>query len=307
MLASSSMEASLSSLLLDGTAFLKLSEIDSPRLEAELLLSDVLSCRRIDLYTNPDQGISSVEHRRFWGYLERRCLNEPLQYITESVEFCGRVLHVRPGVFIPRPETELIVEAAEKIKIAPRRILDLCTGSAALAIALACSYPTARVIASDISRSALEVARINILRHGCSSQISLVRGDRFVPFKAHHHEASVDQQGFDLIVCNPPYISESDRSSLPANVRDHEPDIALYASDEGRAFYDHIISIAPAMLSQQGTLLLELGMGQADWLRARLKKEDQLDVSFIADWANIDRVAKISKRTLESGKWVSNG
>ncbi len=282
----------LSSLLLDGAAFLKLSEIDSPRLEAELLLADVLSCRRMDLYASPKQSLSTQEYRRYWSYLERRCLHEPLQYITESVAFCGLNLYVRSGVFIPRPETELIVEAAEKIKVAPRRILDLCTGSAALAISLGKCFPEAQMIASDCSSEALEVARINVDLHACSTQISLVKGNFLDPFLNHFQE----DQGFDLIVCNPPYIAEEDRDSLPANIREYEPDIALFAPDEGRAFYRRILNEAPAILSQSGTMLLELGIGQADWLQSQVEKDDQLKVNFISDWADIKRIAHITKQ-----------
>ncbi len=291
------METSLNTLLLDGAAFLKLSEIDSPRLEAELLLADVLSCQRIALYSDLSKPISAQAEILFWSHLERRCLNEPLQYITGSVSFCGLELKVGPGVFIPRPETELIVEAAEKISSPVKRILDLCTGSAALAIALAKSFPAAQVIASDYSEAALAVAGENVASHNCSSQISLLRADKLEAFFA----TCTDDRAFDLIACNPPYIAESDRESLPANVRDYEPDIALFAPDEGRAFYDHILSEAPAILKQDGTILLELGMGQAEWLRQQVEKTDQLSVTFISDWAGIKRIAQISKKQVSNG------
>lgn len=289
---SAGMETSLSTLLLDGAAFLKLSEIDSPRLEAELLLADVLSCKRMDLYSDLDRLLSPQAHQLFWSHLERRCLHEPLQHITGSVAFCGLNLHVRPGVFIPRPETELLVAEAKKAKVAPRCILDLCTGSAALAIALAKSFPEAQMIASDCSEAALEVAGINVETHACSSQIALVKGDFLNPFLG----AGNTEGGFDLIVCNPPYIAEADRENLPANVRNYEPDIALFAPDEGRAFYRRILSDASTILRKNGTILLELGMGQAGWLQAQVEEQGNWAVTFISDWAGIKRIAHITKQ-----------
>ena len=119
-----------------------------------------------------------------------------------------------------------------------------------------------------------------------------MKGDLLEPFLT----TCTEDRSFDLIVCNPPYISAADRESLPANIRDYEPAIALFAPDEGRAFYRRILDEAPAILSQRGAMLLELGMGQADWLRRQVEKEGKLFITFISDWAGIKRIAHITKR-----------
>lgn len=279
----------ISALLAAGTTYLKEKAIVSARLETEEILSAVLSCRRIDLYVDPERPIFTKQQKLFWRFLERRAGDEPLQYITGHVEFFGLSFKVRTGVFIPRPETELIIEAAIKMSPSPRHILDLCTGSGALAVTLAKQFPSARTIATDCSETALSVARSNIQAHDCESKISLFKGDLFDPLPSHFNKI----EPFDLIVCNPPYISEADTFTLPRNVRDYEPEIALFADNEGRSFYPRILSEAPSFLAEKGSLLLELGAGQSDWLRQFIEKETVFDVVFIEDWTGIERIAHV--------------
>jgi len=185
-----SKENTLTSLLRWGEAFLRERGIDAPRLEAELLFCSVLSVRRIDLYLRSDQAVAPREETLFRERLLRRGAREPIQYIMGEVEFCGATLFVEPGVFIPRPETELIVESARRLLPAPRRILDLCTGSGALALALAKALPAAEIVATDCSETALKVAQKNAARHG-SLHIVFLRGDLFEPLR--------NEAPFDLI------------------------------------------------------------------------------------------------------------
>jgi release factor glutamine methyltransferase len=297
----------VSGLLQKGTALLKAQGIPSPRLEAETLLCSVLSCKRIDLYTDPEKSCSEPQGNLFGEFIRRRSKREPLQYITGEVEFSGLSLAVWSGVFIPRPETELIVEAVCAISPVPERILDLCTGSGALAVALASRLPSSKVTAIDCSERALSNARLNIERHQCTDRVSLLKGDLFEAFQCGSklRERGGDSTRFDLIVCNPPYIPEEECSDLQPEVRDYEPHAALFAPDRGRAFYRSIVQDAPAFLRPGGHLLFELGIGQADWLEAKLKKEKRFKARFIADMAGIDRVAVCSQESAPSG--VFNG
>lgn len=282
-------ERTISELLREGACFLEEQGIASPRREVELLLSTLLSCRRIDLYVEPERLVSSDQERLFREQLTRRARREPIQYITGQVEFCGLSLSVRPGVFIPRPETELIVEMARTIQPPSQRILDLCTGSGALAIALAKQFPHSEVIATDIDETALEVASANAERHGALSQIHFVQGDLFAPLRAKSDR-------FDLIVCNPPYIPERDRPTLQPEVRDYEPARALFAPEEGTEFYRRILGEAPSFLKQEGYLLFELGAGQAAWFQVFAAQETEFNVTFLQDVAGIDRIAVCRRR-----------
>jgi release factor glutamine methyltransferase len=282
----------ISKLLQEGTTYLGSKDIPSPHLEAGLLLSASLSLRRIDLYTRPDEPVSSEQETLFLKQLERRAQHEPLQYITGRVEFYGIDLAVKPGVFIPRPETELIVEAAEVILPPPEEILDLCTGSGALAIALAKALPSAKIIATDFSKAALAVAQLNARRHDCASRITFLQGDLLEPFQS-------GKTFFDLIVCNPPYIPEENRFDLQPEVRDYEPPTALFAPEGGTAFYRRILREAPSFLAPLGSLLLEFGDGQATWFRNFIKKETDFSLTWIPDLAGIDRIAVCRRRGSE--------
>lgn len=289
----------VSRLLQRGTAFLKAHGIPSPRLEAESLLCPVLSCKRIDLYTGPDRPCSEWQENLFWEGAWRRARHEPLQYITGEVDFSGLSFVVRPGVFIPRPETELIVEAVCAITPAPERILDLCTGSGALAVALALRLSSSKVTATDCSERALSNARLNVERHQCTDRVTLLKGDLFKVFQRENgfREGDAGPPRFDLIVCNPPYIPEEDCLRLQPEVRDYEPHRALFAPEKGTAFYRSILQEVPSFLAPGGHLLLELGIGQADWFEEFLKKDGRFQTTFIPDMAGIDRVAICTGRS----------
>ncbi|MBI3803948.1 MAG: peptide chain release factor N(5)-glutamine methyltransferase [Nitrospirae bacterium] len=278
-------EVTAAALLLEARTVLDRAGVPAPQLEAELLLAGSLGCRRIDLYLEPNRSIEPDQAHVFRARITRRSRREPLQYITGEVEFDGLTLAIRPGVFIPRPETELIVEEAQRIAPAPSRILDLCTGSGALAVALAKRFPHTKVVATDLNETALQTASQNAARHQSLSRITFLQGDLFAPLEA-------DQERFDLIVCNPPYISERDRPTLPPEVRDYEPALALFAPEEGTAIYRRVLRQASLYLAPGGVLLFELGAGQSAWFRSFAEAETDFIPTFLPDFANIDRIAR---------------
>lgn len=298
----------ISDLLQTGAIFLKAHQIDVPRLEAEHLLAARLGCDRLKLFLDAQKIVSEACRDGFLQDLSRRSAHEPLQYITGEVAFCGMSFSVSKEVFIPRPETELIVEEALNLPVPPEKILDLCTGSGALAVVLAASFPNAAVIATDLSADALKIARLNAKKNNCASQITFLRGDLFEPLV----KEDIPGGGFDLIVSNPPYISEADRETLPPEVRDYEPALALFAEDEGRAFYRRILYEAPSLLNDAGMILLEMGFDQSEWLRHFVaneinSSERKLDLSFISDWAGIERIACMTFATKSLMTDAENG
>lgn len=233
-------------------------QVEAPRLSAELMLAQVLGCRRIDLYLRHDQPLGAEELAGFKKLLLRRREHEPIAHILGCREFYGLEFAVSPAVLIPRPETELLVEralAAVREMPAPR-ILDLCTGSGCVALALAHHLPQARVTASDISGTALEQARANAQALGLAGRVSWAQGSLW--------EAVAAGGGFfDLITANPPYVAEDEWESLERQVRDYEPRQALVAGPDGLEMIRPIIAGAPAHLRPLGWLMLELGAGQA--------------------------------------------
>ena len=252
--------------LIDVTAgYLREKGIDSSRLDAELLLSHLLRCRRLDLYLRFDQPLSEEELAGYRSLVRRRAGREPLQYICGRQEFWSLDFEVGADVLIPRPETELLVENALGLHregglpggIAPR-ILDLGTGSGILAVCTAREIETARVRASDITMGALTLARRNARRHGVDERISWVQGDLFAPFRPS------DQSRFDLILSNPPYVPEEELQGLAPEVRDHEPLRALNGGPGGMEVVRRILREAPAFLTQGGRLLMEVDPRQTE-------------------------------------------
>jgi release factor glutamine methyltransferase len=191
--------------------------------------------------------------------IERRAGHEPVAYITGEREFYGRPFLVTRDVLIPRPETELIVDLALNLMAAPSRIVDVGTGSGCLAISLALEFPSARVVATDVSSPALAVARANATRLGASDRIDFRHGAFFAREER--------DQPCDLVVANPPYIDAADRPSLPRDVSEQEPAVALFAEDRGLSVIRGVIEGAPAALAPGGALLMEIGAGQAAEVR----------------------------------------
>lgn len=243
------------------TGYFERKGIDQPRAGAEVLLAHVLGVERLQLYLHHDKPLGQEELTRYREAVRRRASREPVQYITQRQEFWSLELEVNPAVLIPRPETELLVERAlEILGDLPARVLDLGTGSGAIAIAMAHEKPKIRVVASDRSLEAIAVARRNASRHGVSDRIAFAAMDLFGGFAR-------DLEPFDLIVSNPPYIGEYELMSLAPEVKCHEPPWALRGGGlDGLDTIRRILAEAPGYLKPFGYLLMEIGHMQSDIL-----------------------------------------
>ncbi|CAN5587401.1 peptide chain release factor N(5)-glutamine methyltransferase [soil metagenome] len=250
--------------------------------DAELLLLHHLRIDRSRIFSDPNRVLTEAEQSLFWQSITRRAANEPIQYITGTQEFYGLAFEVTPAVLIPRPETELLVEAVLKLlpRDQPLRIADIGTGSGAIAVTIAHHLPQAQVTALDLSPEALAVARRNAEAHHVADRMDFLHSDLL---------AAVAGQTFDAILSNPPYIPTSDLSTLHPQVRDHEPHTALFAGPTGLDLYARLIPQAYEALSPGGLLALEFGYGQQEAIRALLA--DWKDLSFLYDLQNIPRTA----------------
>lgn len=264
--------------------------INTARLDAELMLAYLLKTDRTRLYMNFDQPLNKDELTNFKKLLERRAKHEPLQYITGCQEFWSLPFRVSPSVLIPRPETELLVEEGirELGKNFPEdesiEILDIGTGSGALAAALASEIKGAKVTGVDISHEAAKIARENIEANNLSPSVSILEGDLFEPVK---------DKNFHLIVSNPPYIPHGDLESLQPEVAGFEPLSALDGGGDGLDYYRRIIPESLRHLIPGGWLMLEHGIGQSGEIISIFKERDAFtDIESINDLAGIDRVVK---------------
>jgi release factor glutamine methyltransferase len=238
-------------------AYLKEKEIDAPRLSAEVLLAHLLKLTRIQLYLHFDRPLNEDELVRYRALIKRRLNREPLQYITGVREFWSLEFLVDPSVLVPRPESELLIE--KSLSLIERgavphpegpRVLDLCTGSGALAVALAKEIPEGLFWASDISRDALVVARSNASRHGVENRVRFLSGDLWQPIKERNLV-------FDLVVSNPPYLRSDVLNTLSREVG-YEPRLALDGGEEGMFYIRKILLEGPGYLNPGGWLLLEM-------------------------------------------------
>jgi release factor glutamine methyltransferase len=264
--------------------------VDRPRLEAEVLLSHALGQSRVQLIVDSKRPLEPAELARFRDFVRRRRKLEPVAYLLGEREFYGRPFKVDARVLIPRPDTETLVDVALQA-MADRslsfRALDLCTGSGCVAITLAKEAPTATIFATDASADALAVARANLERLG-AYRVALGQGDLFdVP--------SLRGRRFDLIVSNPPYIPTAEIPTLMADVRDHEPRLALDGGADGLDLVRRLVGAAPTYLVPGGVLALEIGAGQAPAVRAILEEVGFADVRAVQDAGRIERVV--------TGRW----
>lgn len=236
------------------------------------------------LIAHQDEMLSPSASATFHAWLNRRLAGEPIQYITGVAEFYALSFHVNRDVLIPRPETEHLVDQALAMAANfPRpHIVDVGTGSGAIAVALAHHLPNAHVFATDISAPALSVACQNTESNGVASRVRFFEGDLLAP---------VVGQSFDIVVSNPPYVSLADRESLSVEVRGYEPAQALFAGDHGLAIYRRLIPAAFGVLAPDGFLVLEIGHGQAEAVHALLIAAGFAQVEFTADLQGIPRVA----------------
>ena len=254
------------------------------RRDAETMLAHLLERDRAWLLAHPEEELTAAQLRALVAMTERRAEREPLQYITGVQEFFGLSLRITPATLIPRPETEHLVEAvlawaAAQLSESPKlKVLDVGTGSGAIAIALAKSLPDAEIVACDVSTAALAVARGNAERLG--ARVRFVESDLLAAF--------AEYPLFDVIAANPPYVPDLDGALLQAEVRDHEPHIALFGGADGLDLYRRLIPQAQAALRAGGLLAMELGFGQSEPLAALLG--GWKDVRFVEDYAGIPRI-----------------
>ena len=267
------------------TEYLKNKGIDSPRINAELLLAHILKCKRLQLYLSYDRPLKEDEIILYRELLKRRCKFEPLQYITGSTEFYGLEFKVTPAVLIPRPETELLVETIvsnyrEKEII---KILDIGTGSGNISITLAKLLPEASIVAIDISEEALTIARENANHNFAADRIQFLCHDIL-------SDALIKDNDFDIIVSNPPYVTLKDFQRLDNELKDHEPTIALTDQSDGLSFYRAITSKAGFYLKNAGEVYFEIGHCHSQQVKELLVSNNFGNIHIIKDFQNIDRV-----------------
>lgn len=268
----------LQTALLQATELLEKAAITVPRLTAEVLLCHAVGCDRTYLYAHGDEELTQLAWIHYGRYLNDRLNGKPTQYITHGQEFYSREFHVNSDVLIPRPETEHLVETALAwLEKHPRaRVLDLGTGSGAIAITLALETQRT-ILASDISLPALAVAERNRRTHHAP-----------VEFFAADLLGAVRPRSLDLLVSNPPYVPASDAANMQAEVRDWEPDIALFAGATGFEIYRRLICAAEASLKPGGRLIMELGYQSLDGVRGMLANWAEIQV--VSDLAGFPRV-----------------
>ncbi len=277
------------------TEYLTSKGIDSPRLSAELLLSHVVGLKRIELYTQFDKSIAKEQLDRLHELVKRASQNEPIAYLVGRTEFYSLELDITPDCMIPRPETELLVERAIEFlrtRTEEQFVCDLCTGSGCIAVAIARNYPDCRIIATDISDAALSVAAKNIEKHQLGDRIRLLCGDLFDPLVPH-----LDVDKFDLIVCNPPYVSAAEFEKLGKNVKDYEPKLALFAGEDGLDTYRRIVEKVDAFLKPNGALMLEIGYNQGQAVKQLLEQAGCFSRIIVEkDTGDNDRIAIAKKK-----------
>lgn len=261
-------------------------EMNSPRLDAELLVAHALKTDRMRLYLDLDRPLLKDELIEIRALLTRRRKYEPMAYIVGSREFYGRKFEVTPDVLIPRPDTETLVEMAlERMKTsegdAPMEILDLCTGSGAVGITLAAERSACNVTLTDVSQSALDVAERNATTLEVRSRCEFVLSDLF---------ASITPRAYDIITANAPYVPQTDEPTLSRDVREYEPHLALFSGQDGLTLIRRLVVDALPYTRPLGWLLLEVGAGQAPAVAALLTQASWTNITIQKDLGGIERV-----------------
>ncbi len=266
--------------------------IGTPRLDAEVLLAHTLGCDRVRLYMDLDRPLTPDELSAVRALVLRRRKREPVAYIVGQREFYRRPFLTTSAVLIPRPDTETLVERALLLMAASEapRVLDLCTGSGAIAVTLAAEHPGAHVDATDLSAAALQVGKSNAARHGVSERISFYEGDLFGALSL--------ASPYDLIVSNPPYIRAADYPTLAAEITDYEPKLALVAGDDGLSVLRRLCMETEGWLVSGGSLFFEVGAGQAQAVAAWLGERPLLhEVRIHKDLGSVERVVEARRRS----------
>ncbi len=264
--------------------------MESPRLEAEVLLAHVLGSDRIRLILDADRPLEAAELSKYREAIKRRRAGEPVAYLVGMREFYGLELRVDARVLIPRPDTEVLVEVALEVTRSRNlggRALDLCTGSGCVAIAFAKNRPTWQVTGTDLSADAVDVARANALRLGAVWGVRFAQGDLF--------DAVGPEERFELITANPPYIPASDIPGLQPDIRDFEPHLALDGGSDGLRLLPAIARGAVERLTPGGTLAVEIGAGQSDDVAALFERTGLIDVQRHRDLGGHERVVSAKR------------
>lgn len=274
-------------ILFETTQKLEAAGIDTARLDAEVLLAHCLESTRTNLMKNPEQAVPEPIRKAFASLIGRRLAYEPVAYLTGQKAFWTFSLAVNPEVLIPRPDTEVLIEEAlavcRKEPLPAPRIVDIGTGSGAIALALAAEMPDAEVTATDISSGALDVARQNARKYGLEDRIRFLQGDLLNPLSGL----------FDLIVSNPPYIAAAEYETLAPGVLNFEPETALRAGQTGLEFYEKLVYQAQSRLKNGGWLLVEIGAAQADAVTSMMEGSGNYEtIAVRADYAGQPRVVK---------------
>jgi len=272
------------------TQTLRRAGIADASVEAGLLLGHILGMSKTQLYIEPERSLTSVEIKHLRRLVQRRLDHEPAAYILGNCEFYGIDFCIDCHTFIPRPETELLVEKAvelaRRIPYPGKRITiaDVGTGCGAIAISLALALPQAKIYATDISASALQVAEMNCRRHAVSSQVELLQGNLLEPLS----------QPVDMIVANLPYIKSCEFKDLSPEVRNFEPTTALAGGEDGLGKIQQILEQMPGKLNYGGCFLLEIGQGQGRMVTSLIKSYfPQASIELISDLGGIERVVKV--------------
>ena len=267
------------------TEYLQKKGVESPRANAEILLAEILECKRLELYLSFDKPLAENEVQMYREFIRKRGLRIPLQYIIGNVEFYGLKFIVNENVLIPRPETELLVEKIinESDKSTNLKILDIGSGSGNISLSISKNLPNSNVVGIDISESALEVAKQNAKLNSLQDRVE---------FKVFNIMCDdLNSLGkFDLIVSNPPYVSENDYENLEPELKNYEPKIALSDNSDGVSFYRHIIEVSNQILNSPGKLYFELGIDQSTQVKKFFEQKDFNNITVTKDYSRIDRI-----------------
>ena len=266
--------------------------IMNPDREAEILLSYFLEMSRSEIYLNSDRVLKDVEKAQLEKKIQKRIEKIPLQYINKHQEFMGMDFLVEKGVLIPRPETEILVEEViRKLKnykcSNSLRVADLGTGTGIIAVSIAKFIEDVIIYATDISKKSLQIALKNTQKHGCKDKIIFLQGDLFEPFMG-----KIKKNSLDGIISNPPYIDSHDFESLPPEIKDNEPKVALSGGIDGLDYYRKIIKKSPQYLKKNGFMALEVGFNQSKIVKELIIKENNFNqnIEITKDYLGIERV-----------------
>ena len=280
-------------------AILKRSNIEFPEVDAGTLLAYILSCKKTNLYTNPDDTISDTNICKYKELIYKRASHVPLQYITRQVEFMSLDFIVDERVLIPRPETEILVETVlskahdNEFPNNHLLIMEVGTGSGNIAISLAKNLNNVKIYTNDISHDALTLAKENIKIHGVTDKVNLLHGDFFGTFIG-----SVEKKRIDFIVSNPPYVTEAEWHELEPEVKDNEPRQALVGGEDGLCFYRRIIKGAVDWLKPGGYLIIEIGETQANSVITLMQDDLHFDnIEAIKDLQGKERIISARRKS----------